>query len=517
MSSHKGVPVREHIAYQLLYELRATPLGRRTLVKRTGLTESVVRTELEKLEARKLVSFSKLGTALTARGRRFLSEKLSAIIDIREAQLKNLMLDRYGRMALVRGAADGLSAWLYRDIAVREGATAALFLTKRQGVLRFVEEREALAKKNPDDSRLIEQAFPAMKNDDLIIIAFGPDPGAAARGLWAMSCGLWYRIHNLPHPDPLRLRRGNGRGEGILKEEAPMRWTRWKVVAVFALVLVGLVWPSLADYPVTVTDDRGKTITIPKRPERIVVAGTPLYTEILIDLGALDRIVGVSESADNPKEVEKLPKVGPAFNPNTEIIISLKPDVVFGAIGAVRETLERVGLIVVSLGKVGTGAIDSVTEIFRTIRSVNLVIEGDTKRADTLIGRIAEEIVTIEGTVLDRFKPTVAILYPSGEQPPFAAGRGTPENEIVLRAGGINVFPDVADYKQVSFEEIVRRDPSVIFTDPFLIPLITQNRSLQEVKAVREKRVYGIKASQWVSSRIAQTIKTVADLLHPNR
>jgi predicted transcriptional regulator len=193
MSSHKGVPVREHIAYQLLYELIATPLGRRTLVKRTGLTESVVRTELEKLEARKLVSFSKLGTALTARGRRFLSEKLSAIIDIREAQLKNLMLDRYGRMALVRGAADGLSAWLYRDIAVREGATAALFLTKRQGVLRFVEEREALAKKNPDDSRLIEQAFPAMKNDDLIIIAFGPDPGAAARGLWAV---LWALVSN---------------------------------------------------------------------------------------------------------------------------------------------------------------------------------------------------------------------------------------------------------------------------------------------------------------------------------
>ena len=193
MSSHKGVPVREHIAYQLLYELRATPLGRRTLVKRTGLTESVVRTELEKLEARKLVSFSKLGTALTARGRRFLLEKMSAIIDIREAQLKNLMLDRYGRMALVRGAADGLSAWLYRDIAVREGATAALFLTKRQGVLRFVEEREALAKKNPDDSRLIEQAFPAMKNDDLIIIAFGPDPGAAARGLWAV---LWALVSN---------------------------------------------------------------------------------------------------------------------------------------------------------------------------------------------------------------------------------------------------------------------------------------------------------------------------------
>lgn len=296
-----------------------------------------------------------------------------------------------------------------------------------------------------------------------------------------------------------------------------MRWTRWKLVGLLVLLVVGLVWPSLADYPVKVTDDRGKEITIVKRPERIVVAGTPLYTEILIDLGALSRIVGVSESADNPREVANLPRVGPVFNPNTEIIISLKPDVVFGAIGAIRDTLERAGLIVVSLGKKGSGAIDSVTEIFRTIRSVGLVIEGDTKRADTLIGKIAEEIVTIEGTVLDRFKPTVAILYPSGEQPPFAAGRGTPENEIVLRAGGINIFPDVADYKQVSVEEIVKRDPSVIFTDPLLIPLITQHRLLQGVKAVRENRVYGIKASQWVSSRVAQTIKAVADLLHPDR
>lgn len=291
----------------------------------------------------------------------------------------------------------------------------------------------------------------------------------------------------------------------------------WKFLGVVALLLVGLVVPSWADYPVKVTDDRGKEITIPKRPERIIVAGTPLYTEILIDLGALNRIVGVSESANNPKEVQNLPKVGPAFNPNTELIISLKPDVVFGAIGAIRETLERAGLIVVSLGKVGSGVIDSVALIFRTIRSVGLVIDGDTKKADALIGTIAEEIVVTEGTVIDRFKPTVAILYPTGEQPPFAAGRGTPENEIVLRAGGINIFHDVADYKQVSFEEIVKRDPSVIFTDPLLIPLITQNRLLQEVKAVREKRVYGIGASQWVSSRIAQTIKAVADLLHPNR
>lgn len=188
MASHAVASLRAHIAYQLLYELKEAPLGRRTLVARTGLTESVVRTELEKLEAQKLVSFSKLGTALTARGRQFLAKKLSAIADVRDVQLRNLMLDRYARMAHIRGAADGFPAWLYRDIAVREGATAALFLAKRKDVLCFVEEREPLAAKNPDDSRILEQAFPNLKNGDLIVIVFGPAKGIATRGLWAV---LW--------------------------------------------------------------------------------------------------------------------------------------------------------------------------------------------------------------------------------------------------------------------------------------------------------------------------------------
>ncbi len=194
MASHVVAPVREHIAYQLLYELRNAPLGRRTLVDRTGLTESVVRTELEKLEAQKFVSFSKLGTALTVRGRRFLSERLGMITDVRDAHLKNLMLDCHGRMAHVRGAADGFSAWLYRDIAIRKGATAALFLTKRKDTLCFVEEREALAAKNPDDSRMLEQAFPDLKNGDLIVIVFGPEKGIATRGLWAV---LWELVSHI--------------------------------------------------------------------------------------------------------------------------------------------------------------------------------------------------------------------------------------------------------------------------------------------------------------------------------
>ncbi len=101
----------------------------------------------------------------------------------------------------------------------------------------------------------------------------------------------------------------------------------WALVGV--LVLFGLV-AAAQQYPVTVIDDRGLEIRIEQQPNRIVVAGIPLYTEIVIDLGALDRLIAVASSPDNPPEVANLPTVGPSFSPNVEVILSLEPDLVLG-------------------------------------------------------------------------------------------------------------------------------------------------------------------------------------------
>ena len=51
MISHREPLDRPHLGAELAFALAGGPLGRRTLVERTGLTESVVRTELKKLEA----------------------------------------------------------------------------------------------------------------------------------------------------------------------------------------------------------------------------------------------------------------------------------------------------------------------------------------------------------------------------------------------------------------------------------------------------------------------------------
>ncbi|MCK4391439.1 ABC transporter substrate-binding protein [Candidatus Bipolaricaulota bacterium] len=283
-----------------------------------------------------------------------------------------------------------------------------------------------------------------------------------------------------------------------------------RVLAVLAVLVLCGVIASAQQYPVIVIDDRGLEITIEQQPIRIVVAGIPLYTEILIDLGAIDRLIAVAASPDNPPEVANLEPVGPSLSPNVEVILSLEPGLVLGAWGAVRDKLEEARVVVLF-----TGWITGIPDIFATIRTVGTAI-GRGEEAEALIGRIAEEIVTIESRVLGEEPLKTAFLYASmPDVPPYAAGSGAIENELIIRAGGTNVFSDIQFGAPVSLEEIVSRDPAVIFTDPSQIENITNNALLQGVSAVKDERVYGIKASHVTSTKVAAVLKLMSEFLHP--
>lgn len=279
------------------------------------------------------------------------------------------------------------------------------------------------------------------------------------------------------------------------------------------VLLLCLLWGTAWAFPVTVVDDRGREITIPQAPARIV-ALLPLYAEILVDLGAGERIVGVADSPGNPPAVGGLPSVGPSFSPSVEAIVALEPDLVLGAWGEVREKLESLGIIVLTVGGPG-GYIRGLVDIFDAIRTVGKAV-GLAAEAGRLVGDIAEEVVRIEARVLDLPRVRVAFVYMSApDASPYAAGRGTSEDELLRRAGGENVFGDLVGFPQVSLEELILRDPEVIITDPSQVENVLGSRLLQGVNAVRAGRVYGIAASALTSTRVAGALRRLAALLHP--
>ncbi len=279
------------------------------------------------------------------------------------------------------------------------------------------------------------------------------------------------------------------------------------------VLVLSLTVPACAQdgaFPVSVMDDRGEAILIEQLPKRVISLNA-LYTQIMVDLGISDRLIAVGASDDNPASVAALPTVGPAFSPNVELILGFEPDLVLGANdwGGERPALESAGIAVLT-----TPWLTSVVSIFDTIRTVSVAL-GSGQAGEVLIGGIASHIVAEEARVLGTPAVTTAFLYAaSPTDPPYAAGGDAIEHELILRASGVNVFAELEWSPQVSFEEILARNPAVIFTAPSQIENILEQPLLQTVDAVANGRVVGIRASDVASTLVADALHAMITGLH---
>jgi len=81
-------------------------------------------------------------------------------------------------------------------------------------------------------------------------------------------------------------------------------------------------------------------------PARRVVSLVPNVTEMLFAVGAGAQVVGVSSYDDFPPETKALPRVGALLDPDTERILSLRPDlvIVYGSQGEVEAQFTRTGM-----------------------------------------------------------------------------------------------------------------------------------------------------------------------------
>ena len=105
-------------------------------------------------------------------------------------------------------------------------------------------------------------------------------------------------------------------------------------------------------YPITVTDQAGRTVTFEKAPEKIA-SSYYISTSLLLALGLKDKLVGIEAKA-NTRNIYKLaapsiislPNMGTAKEFNTEACVAAAPDVVFlpMKLKKAADTLEGLGI-----------------------------------------------------------------------------------------------------------------------------------------------------------------------------
>jgi iron complex transport system substrate-binding protein len=263
----------------------------------------------------------------------------------------------------------------------------------------------------------------------------------------------------------------------------------------------------------------------PAEPPKRIISVVPAVTEMLFAIGAGPQVVGVSSFERFPPEATKLPTVGALLDPDTERILSLRPDlvIVYASQTDLRTQLVRAGIPVFVYSHAG------LADVTVTLREIGTRV-GRPERAERLAGNIERRIAAMRGRMTNQSRPRTLIVF--GREPLtlrgiYASGGIGFVHDIVTAAGGANVFEDVKRQAvQATTEQILSRRPEVILElraaalSPEMLKRETDAwRTLSAVPAVSGGRVHIVVDPRTVvpGPRVAEAIELIAKILSPGR
>ena len=202
----------------------------------------------------------------------------------------------------------------------------------------------------------------------------------------------------------------------------------------------------------TALQDRG--------PQRIVSL-IPATTEMLFEMGAGDRIAGVSNYDRFPPEVDRLPRVGGLIDPNVERILALKPDlvIVYDTQSDLKKQLERARIPIFNYAHRG------LPDITATMRALGTRI-GLKAAADSAASRMERQLSDIRSRVAGRARPKTLLVFghePGSLRHVDASGGYGFLHDLLEIAGGTDVLADLKKQSvEMSTETILARAPEVV-------------------------------------------------------
>jgi iron complex transport system substrate-binding protein len=248
-----------------------------------------------------------------------------------------------------------------------------------------------------------------------------------------------------------------------------------------------------------------------------VVSLSPSTTEALFAMGAGGAMVGRSRYCDYPKEALALPQVGGYVDPNQEAILALEPTLVTGARGPSGSTL------VDSLAARGIATFFPITESFAEIDAMILGLGARTAHdegARALVDRMHARIAAIEAATAG--KPRVKALLVFGLEPVVVAGPGTFADEMLTRAGAVNVVREGKGYPTLGVETVLALDPDVVLNAAIAEAhgaerIGKETPGWRELRAVKAGRVVALtdEAVLRPGPRIGDGLAQLARAVHP--
>jgi iron complex transport system substrate-binding protein len=195
------------------------------------------------------------------------------------------------------------------------------------------------------------------------------------------------------------------------------------------------------------------------RADPRIVSLNPSLTEMLVALGATDRLVGIDDrSARQTPRLAHLPTVGGLFNPSLEAVVALAPDVVVLVPSAqqrdLRAQMQALGIEVLELPNI------SLEELLASIEALGELV-GRREAARERVGQIRAAFEEAERAAAGR--PPPRVVFALQRDPLYVVGAGSFLDAMLRAAGAVNAGAELGGpYPQAGLEWLIAAAPDVI-------------------------------------------------------
>lgn len=310
-----------------------------------------------------------------------------------------------------------------------------------------------------------------------------------------------------------------------------------KITAILALCLILLgsfLWwrgaqgqEALAQTTRTVTDAMGRTVTLPKYPQRVVVLNAS-NLDLFSAAGGAPLVVGkptsTALSAQVKKETAAAEEVGVIHSPNLETILSLKPDLVIGVNvpfhNALIPMLEEAGIAIL------IQPLDTYEQVLDTLRFYG-ALTGKEMAAAEAAKTIEAKYQKVIADSYGRAQPKSLIVWGAPNSFSMATSASF-AGDMLKRLGGQNIADDAelpgkeSGFVPLSMEYIAKIDPEVIFLITHslsgeMADQFQQDPVWKDIRAVKNGRVYLLPSTLFAvnpGTRIGEALEVMAKDLY---
>ena len=285
-----------------------------------------------------------------------------------------------------------------------------------------------------------------------------------------------------------------------------------------------------------------------------IISFLPSATELIYELGAQERLFGVTHECDYPSDASNKPRVIESiFEPDkmssqeiddkicelsergeeiykliTENVSNAKPDLIISqeickVCSAYTNQVKNAINILEEKPEIYSMSPHNIQEILRCVSDIAEKIEEE-ERGEEIVNSLNTRINKIKKVPISNRPKVLGIEW---IKPFFTAGHWVPE--MIENSGGINMITKNGEHsRKMDITEIENADPDVLILMPCGFNVqrtiseyekyLKDDSRWNKLRAVREKRVFVVDANSFFSKpsiRVVTGIEILAKILHP--